>query len=130
MKRLLLLADKPWLRWVVWTVYVLLWTTLLVIPFPESADWGLLEPTIVHKAIVAKTGHVCAYALMTVLTAWLRTGPLLRVLMLYFLMLHGAVTEWIQGNIASRTGLVSDVLLDHLGVLAGLALTWRWWTCK
>ncbi|MBM4071029.1 MAG: hypothetical protein FJ271_19080 [Planctomycetes bacterium] len=125
---LFLLADKPRLRWLVWSAYVLLWTTLLVIPIPDAVDWSPLDSEYVTKKALAKTGHVCAYALMTILTAWLRTGPRLRMAMLFFLMAHAAGTEWIQLNVAGRSGTVNDIVLDHLGILCGLVLSWRWWT--
>lgn len=126
--RFLLLADKPWLRWIVWSGYVLLWTTLLVIPLPGSVEWSLLDPGVLQEKFIAKTGHVCAYAMMTILTAWLRVGPAARLAMLFFLMAHAAATEWIQLHVASRSGTVNDVVLNHLGILAGLLLSWRWWT--
>ncbi len=126
--QLLLLADKHRLRWIIWSGYVLLWTTLLVIPIPDYVEWSPLDPEIVTKKVLAKTGHICAYALMTILTAWLRKGPRTRLGMLFFLMAHAAGTEWVQLNVAGRSGTLNDVVLNHLGILAGLMLSWKWWT--
>lgn len=126
--RFFLVADRPRLRWVIWTGYVLLWTSLLVFPFPEGLELPLIEPSFLRKTVVAKTGHVCAYALMTILSAWLRTGFPLRIVLLFFLMAHASGTEWVQQNLANRTGTVNDVVLDHLGILGGLLLSWKWWT--
>jgi len=119
--------ERPAWRWVVWAVFVALWTTALVLPLPEDRNWPVaLSPE--RKYLLAKTGHVCAYALMTILSGWLRVPMRFRLLLLFFLMAHAAATEWIQLNISNRTGTVDDVMLDHLGIAAGLILSWKWWS--
>lgn len=116
------------LRWLLWICYVFLWTTLLVVPFPDLGQWPLFDPPIGDKYLIGKAGHVCAYALMTILTGWLRVGFQARLLLLFFLMAHASATEWVQLHLSNRTGLVDDIVLDHLGILTGLVLSWKWWT--
>lgn len=123
-----LLQVTPRLRWLLWFGYVAIWTALLTTPFPESVEWPLFDPPVTEKYLIAKIGHVCAYALMAILTGWLRTGWQARLLLLFFLMAHGSVTEWVQLHLANRTGTVMDIVLNHLGILAGLVLSWKWWT--
>jgi len=50
--------------------------------------------------------------------------------LLAFLSLHAAGTEYLQQFVPGRTGLISDVVIDHIGLLLGLALTWKHWLPK
>ncbi|HMF17682.1 MAG TPA: VanZ family protein [Gemmataceae bacterium] len=119
--------ERPAWRWVTWAVFVGLWTTALVLPLPEDRNWPVaLSPG--GKFTLAKIGHVGAYALMTILTGWLRVPVRFRLPLLFFLMAHAAATEWIQLRVPSRYGSVEDVVLDHLGIAAGLVLSWKWWS--
>jgi len=119
--------DRPAWRWLAWGLYVLLLTTALVLPAAAVGNWpGQLSQD--QKKIIAKTGHVCAYALMTILSGWLRLPVRFRLLLLFFLMAHAAATEWIQLNVSHRSGTVQDVVLDHLGIAAGLIVSWKWWS--
>ena len=106
---------------------VVAWTTLLVIPFPAPGQWPLFDPPVSNKTLLGKAGHVLAYALMTVLTAWLRLGFRTRLLFLFFLMAHAVTTEWVQLHLSGRTGTVDDVVLNQLGILLGLVVSWKWW---
>lgn len=115
------------LRWLLWLGYVIIWTALLTTPLPESVEWPLFDPPVTEKYLLAKIGHVCAYALLAILTGWLGAGFSARLLLLFFLMAHASATEWVQLHLANRTGTVTDVVLNHLGVLAGLVMSWRWW---
>jgi VanZ family protein len=119
--------DRPTWRWLVWGVYVLLLTTALVLPGEAVNQWpGGISPG--RKFLIAKTGHVCAYALMTILSGWLRVPVRFRLPLLFFLMAHAALTELIQLHVSNRTGTVDDVVLDHLGIAAGLLVSWKWWS--
>lgn len=121
--------DRPRWRWLACAIFVILWTTALVLPFPDPGSWPVqLTPS--RKFLIAKTCHVSAYALMTILCGWLRVPVRFRLLLLFFLMAHAAATEWIQLNISNRTGTVDDVVLDHLGIAIGLAVSWKWWSKK
>jgi VanZ family protein len=118
--------ERPSWRWLAWGIYVLLFTTALVLPQAAIGNWpGDLSPG--GKKFIAKAGHVCAYALMTILSGWLRLPVRFRLLLLFFLMAHAGATEWIQLHFSHRTGIVDDVVLDHLGIAAGLAVSWKWW---
>jgi VanZ family protein len=119
--------ERPSWRWLAWGIYVLLLTTALVLPMTAVGNWPVtISPS--RKFLLAKTGHVCAYALMTILSGWLRIPIRFRLPLLFFLMAHAAVTEWIQLNLSNRTGTLDDVVLDHLGIAAGLVLSWKWWS--
>jgi VanZ family protein len=119
--------DRPRWRWLVWGVYVLLWTTALVLPGGAVESLSGVIPRE-EKFLLAKIGHVCAYALMTILSGWLRVPVRFRLLLLFFLMAHAGATEWIQLHVPNRGGSVEDVVLDHLGIGAGLIVSWKWWS--
>jgi VanZ family protein len=114
-------------RWLALGLYVLVLTTALVLPAAAVGNWPA-QLSLDQKKFIAKSGHVCAYALMTILSGWLRVPVRFRLLLLFFLMAHAAATEWIQLNLSHRDGTVQDVVLDHLGIAAGLIVSWRWWS--
>jgi VanZ family protein len=119
--------ERTAYRWLVWSVYVLLLTTALVLPGATVNQLGgSMSPG--GKFVLAKTGHVGAYALLTILSGWLHVPFRFRLLLLFFLMAHAAATEWIQLNFSHRGGTVDDVVLDHLGIAAGLIVAWKWWS--
>ena len=108
------------LPFVVFAVFLGLWTWKLLepLPVPESLTQGW---SLSLKFIASKALHVGAYGFLTLLAAWL---PVRRP---YFwaavgvLMLHGCLTEYLQYAMdVGRTGKVSDVFIDWLGI--GLAL--------
>jgi VanZ family protein len=114
-------------RLVFWTVFVVAWTASLLTPMeedPRPED----HPVKRTKFVLGKTLHTAAYTALTVLTGWLPASPRQRLGLLFFLMAHAAVTEQLQLYIPGRTGSCRDVCLDHLGVLVGLLLSWKWWT--
>lgn len=115
--------------WWLWWAITVVWTAALIVPTPTPTFLGPSEETRqLVKLIVSKTAHVVAYAAWTVLSGWLRPSLGRRLLLLLFLLAHGVVTEWIQEQLPYRSGLLRDAALDHLGVLLGLAASWRWWT--
>lgn len=116
------------IRWLVWTAYAILWTYLLVFPVPPSIPQAIEEFSPGLKDHVAKAVHLTAYATFAVLSAWLRAPQRFRILLVAFLMLHGVATELIQLRLSYRNGSLSDALFDHLGVLLGIAVSWKWWT--
>lgn len=65
--------THPAFRWSIWTVFLLLWTTILVVPGTETGEWPLFDIPLSQKSLVAKTAHVCGYAFLTMLTGWLKT---------------------------------------------------------
>jgi VanZ family protein len=120
-----LLKNNPRLCWLVWFGFVALWTTGLVFPMPEQR-FSVEETT--RRFLVGKAVHVAAYAVMTMLSGYLRLPIRFRLLLLFFLMFHAAVTEFIQLSVSNRSGTLQDVVLDHLGILAGLMLSWQSWS--
>jgi VanZ family protein len=121
-------------RWPIWGIYTVAWSMALLVPNPvylvlshgpggkkidPALEWGLF--------LFAKTLHVMAYALAAVLTGWLRAPGRWRWVLLAFWSLHACGTEFGQLFVPTRTGSLRDVGLDHLGLLIGVALTWRWW---
>jgi VanZ family protein len=115
-------------RWIAWCAYFVPMTILLVAPGSDEGGGllGGLEPH--QQTMVAKSVHVVIYAGLTVLTGWLRVPPPWRLVLLFVLMLHGAATEFVQQFVPNRTGMLRDVLFDHLGVAVGLCISWKWWT--
>jgi VanZ family protein len=118
--------NKPSGRWLVWGLFATLWTIVLVVPLPDlQLPAPLTGPGRFH---FSKTLHVAAYAFLAGLGGWLKLAARDRLLLLVFLMAHAPLTEFIQLHVPGRTGRVEDVLLDHLGIGIGLALSWKWWT--
>lgn len=118
----------PRLRWCVWGLYLAAWTAALLTPQPVRAAAALLPRETAFLS--AKTLHVTAYAVLAILTGWLRPRGGLRWLMLLFLPAHAMATEFFQQFVPSRTGSWMDVGLDCLGIAIGLLLSWRWWTLR
>ena len=115
------------MRWMLWLGFAAAWTTALVIPIP-SDQLQLGELFISRRVLVAKTVHVAAYAVFTILTGWLRVPLRWRPALMFLLMAHAAGTEFIQLNLSYRSGTVGDVLFNHLGIAVGFAMSWAWWT--
>jgi VanZ family protein len=119
--------ERRW-RWWVWGVYLVAWTTALIAPVPETPGLNVEGfGGLSLRMLVAKTVHVCAYALLAALTGWLRVAPPRRLWLLFFLTVHATATEIIQLQVVYRTGQLTDVALDQLGIALGMLCTWRWW---
>jgi hypothetical protein len=120
-------------RWLFWSAYVVLWTTALLFPVvPETGITEIDDFIAPNHYPVAKIGHVTAYAVMTLLTAWLNAPMRYRWLLVFFLMAHATATEMGQWTMrwmawSERIGHLHDVAYDNVGVLIGLLLGWRWW---
>ncbi len=115
---------KLMVRGLGWCLCVALWTTGLLTTFSMRMGEAVTPPTLQFPA--AKFLHVSVYAFLTLYLAWLplRRG---RWLLLAFLSLHAAGTEFVQQFVPGRHGVVSDVLIDHIGLLLGVALSWKCW---
>jgi VanZ family protein len=116
------------IRWLIWVTYAVLWTYLLVFPVPPSIPHTLEEFSPGLKDHLAKVVHLAAYAGFAILTGWLRAPQRCRILLVALLMLHGVATELIQLRLSYRNGSLLDALFDHLGVILGIAVSWKWWT--
>lgn len=107
-----------------WCLCVVLWTVALLTLFPVQMGQAVVPRTLHFPA--AKFLHVSAYAFLTVYLKWLPLGRR-RWLLLAFLSLHAVGTEICQQFVPGRHGMLNDVLLDHFGMMLGMALTWRCW---
>jgi VanZ family protein len=113
------------LRWAVWLVYLAAWTTALLTPHPvQVAEAVLPEPAIWPAS---KTLHLTAYAGLAILTGWLRVPRKARWGLLLFLSFHTMATEYLQHFVPTRVPSWEDVFIDHVGLLLGLLVSWRWW---
>lgn len=117
-------VRKAIVRGLGWCLCVGLWTVALLTTTPVRMGEAVMPAALHFPA--AKFLHVSVYAFLTVYVSWL---PLRRWrwLLLAFLALHAAGTEFFQQFVPDRHGLVSDVLLDHFGLALGVALTWKRW---
>jgi VanZ family protein len=51
--------------------------------------------------------------------------------MMFVLMLHAWGTEMLQEMLVdyfNRGGQLSDVAFDVMGIVIGVAISWKWWT--
>jgi VanZ family protein len=121
---------RPLYRWLLWLIFIVLWTAALLEPIPEG-PWDLEPVTLFGvelKLLIAKAVHVSTYAALAVLTGWLRVPGRLRWLPLFFITVHGTLTELLQLLTPTRTGMLTDVGFDNVGVALGLLLSWKWWS--
>ena len=96
---------------------------LLVMPVPPPEELPLGEYVWSHKFLIAKTIHVAGYAFLAATSALLPMPRGWRWLLAALLILHGAGTEWIQGQLPYRDGNVRDAALDALGVILGVIIS-------
>jgi VanZ family protein len=113
------------LRWLVWGVYLAAWTAALLTPQPVEVAEAVLPESAVFPA--AKSLHIAAYAGLAILTAWLPVRRKTRWGLLAFLSFHTMATEYLQHFVPTRYPSWEDVFIDHVGLLLGLLLSWRWW---
>lgn len=125
-------AEVVWparsVRWSIWLIYVVSWSAALLVPVPVKPreNSALLHPLVLF--LFSKSLHVAAYALLAVLSGWLRLRGRACWLMMAFLLFHAAATEFLQWLLPTgRTGCVRDVVLDAVGIGLGMAITWKWW---
>jgi VanZ family protein len=107
-----------------WCLCIALWTTALLTIFPVRVSQAVLPEGFHFPA--AKCLHISVYAFLTLYLKWLplRRG---RWLLLAFLSLHAFGTEFFQQFVPGRHGVLSDVLIDHLGLALGMILTRKCW---
>lgn len=121
----------PVIRWLVWSLYVVVWTIALEVPVVAPEGLPGREVILTYRMFFAKSAHVAAYVVLTVLSAWVPLPGRYRPVMMFFLMAHAAASEMAQIYLepyCHRGGSVADVGLDHLGIAIGLAVSWKWWT--
>jgi VanZ family protein len=118
-------------RWLIWSTFVILWTIALEMPVHVPETLPGRELILSWRMLIAKSAHVAAFAVLTVLSAWAPMPPHYRWLMMFFLMAYGTGTELMQDALfewCGRTGLLTDVAFNQLGVLLGAAASWKLWT--
>jgi VanZ family protein len=115
-------VSRPGLRLALWLLCVAVWTAALLTPQPARVNRAVLSPTAGYPA--SKALHVVVYAFLTGMLPWLGLRGGRRWWLVGFLSLHAAGTELIQRWVPERTGSLTDVGIDHLGILLGLACTW------
>ena len=119
-------------RWLIWTCFLVIWTTLLLLPRSSFDAVGLNQSHLFgfDRHMLAKLLHVSAYALFAVLSGWLFVPARFRWFLLFFVVTHGTATELIQESqlFPGRDGELKDVGWDNLGVLLGLLISWKWWS--
>lgn len=118
-------ARVPMQRRLVWLTFVAGWTTALLTPHPVSLAQDVLPRDALFPSF--KLAHVTCYAIMTILSGWLRAGGRARVVLLAFLCVHAFLTEFFQQFVPGRTMALTDAGFDLAGVLIGLAVTRKWW---
>lgn len=117
-------------RWLVWVVVVLAWTAALEFPVPDPGDIPAAEFLFTYKYWVAKSVHVLAYCGLTVLCAWVPVPGHYRWIMMFLLMGHAWGTERLQEllwDYCHRGGSLKDVGFDIIGIIIGVALSWKLW---
>jgi VanZ family protein len=118
-------------RWTIWTIFVVGWTIALEVPVPGRDTTIHGDAPLTWRAIIAKSTHVLAYAVLTVLSARLPLEARHRAMVMFFLMGHATATEGLQVLLqpyCHRGGTLADVGLDQLGIAIGVLISWKWWT--
>lgn len=115
-------------RGLIWSMYTASWTAMLLLPGQATEALASINELLQsRKFIVAKSLHILGYVTLALLSGWWRVPLRYRWLLMFFLMVHATVTELLQ-LLIGRGGRLEDVGLDHLGILLGVGLTWKWWT--
>jgi VanZ family protein len=117
-------------RWAVWLLFFVLWTYLLCSSVPRQAEEAAEHIHFSRREWLAKFVHLAGYGLFAALGGWLRVPWRFRAPLLFVVMAHATVTELIQEHVPRRSGKLTDVGFDNLGVLLGMALSWKWWTAE
>jgi len=108
--------------WACWWLILILWTIGLLRPEPIQLQHQLIPSSLVW--IIAKGLHLGVYALLALFASLLPSSPSFKLICFIILMVHAFATEFLQQWVKERTGSLSDVAIDLLGVALGLAL-WK-----
>jgi VanZ family protein len=117
-------TPQTW-RWLLWSIFVVVWTTALLTTQPVHVARAILAPPAIFPT--AKLLHVSAYALLAVLSGWLLVPPRWRWVLLVFMCFHAFATEFFQQFVPERGPSLWDVGIDHVGIAIGLTLSCKWW---
>jgi len=119
------------IRWLIWFAFVVAWTIALEMPFPATDKLPGGDVIASNKVLFAKGMHVAVYVAMAILSGWVPIATRYRWVMMFFLMGHAWGSEYLQEllqSICFRGGKLSDVGFDIIGIVIGVALSWKWWT--
>jgi hypothetical protein len=119
------------IRWLIWSGFVIAWTVGLEMPVPPPEQMPAGEFIVTNRFLFGKSLHAVAYALMTVLSVWVPMPVRYRWLMMFFLMGHAWGSEMLQEALepwCHRGGSLGDVGFDVIGIVLGVAVSWKWWT--
>jgi VanZ family protein len=151
--RLLLLNSnrhevlKAWIAAILWLIVIAIESTAYlsahntsrilypILHFLFDMDWIRFE---YWHFYIRKTGHVIGYATLSFLLfrAWRATLPVMSsarwtlrwaTIAILGTALVASLDEWHQSFIPSRTGAVSDVVLDTCAGIAAQILVFLWW---
>ena len=100
------------------------WTIALLSPVPQAAKEVLGGERAAFW--FGKCLHVGTYAFLTIMGGTLRLSRRWRFVLLGLLSLHAFATEFFQ-QFVGRGASCRDVGLDHIGILLGIAVSWKWW---
>jgi len=112
-------------RWLLWCVFVVIWTTALLTTEPVHVAHAVLAPRFIFP--MSKMLHVSAYALLAILSGWVIVPVRRRWILLVFMSLHAFGTEFFQQFVPERGPSLRDVGIDHIGIAIGLLLSCTWW---
>jgi VanZ family protein len=118
-------SKKGIILWTLWVLYIAAWSIALLTPHPVRVAEAVLPAGT--QFLSAKTLHVAAYLVLTILTGSLGTRRAWRWVLLAFLSAHAMGTEYFQQFVPPREGSWRDVGLDHIGICLGVLLAWKWW---
>ena len=112
-------------RWLFWGIFLVTWTTALLTTEPVHVARAVLAPHFVVPT--SKLLHVASYSLFAILSGWLFLPGRWRWLLLIFMSIHAAGTEFFQQYVPERGPSLRDVGIDHVGIAIGLIISCKWW---
>ena len=114
-------------RWIITLAFVGVIIGLSVTPGVERPDDTLFSWLYANTAPpVQKVLHVVTYAILATLWMWTLAGieSLPRRIAISFVLavVLGVALEWYQTTVPGRYGSIFDILLNTVGILAGLVV--------
>jgi len=106
--------------WISWWLALGLLTYGLVSPDPANVATDVLTGDT--RMLVSKSIHVGAYGSLAFFAGWLLANRGSRIGLWLLLVGHGALTEYIQTFVDGRSGTISDVVIDCIGITLGALL--------
>jgi glycopeptide antibiotics resistance protein len=112
-------------RWLITLSFAVLLIVLSVTPGDSQKDDSIFAWLVVSTpTLVQKIMHVTAYAALAFLLAWTLDNiepKVARMVTTFVLAVSlGIALEWYQTIVPGRFGTLFDILLNSLGVVAGL----------